>query len=629
MVAVHRKNEISLFGNYYPISGPVEEILASQFAPKQVIGDYTKDSELLSSSWVISDQRGGIGIKDMEEFDSAGNPKDIDRCWFSDAWLNTRGHRTLPPLTTKTTNPTSSDAAVLIEFQNIMYCAFGVAVYTWNEGTSAWISASHSLVSVPTGAMVHKDKLYFFCTTDFERFDGTNWTDGDTLGSVQKCILGVEWDNKLMLLDESGQLDYSTDEGVTFITNALSTLPNGFFTSLFKFDDAAGEVIVYMGTKEGLFALDFDNDNWVETNLRMPTHDFNAKGADSWRDAAFIPSGMAMARYSTNPAGVVQMGLDRDGGLPSDYTGSIVQVLPGHNALYALLDATTTLNKDLQPAGEYGDIQIYDNEGRSAVFRWEPPPHGGWSLLSVGGAADTPLTTGTIATADDIYRIWFGIDSTVSFVPLQVTQQNPKETAGYEFALTSEHITPWFDADNAVVDKLAVELAGFYDDLAADDQEYVMLYYATDYDDDTWTLLTNSTFTDGKIDVSGETLFTFASEQGLAVQAIRFRELMFRRASDNTKSPDNRWLRLRYIKLLTPQYAFGVLIDCSHNYRFQTSKTLLAALKSAVANRTLGAFTFRDKNGSETHRVRIANMEGAEIGGKKNGGVYKVSLVAP
>ena len=43
MVTVTRKNEVSLFGKNYPIVGPVQPVLASQFAQKQVIGDYTKE----------------------------------------------------------------------------------------------------------------------------------------------------------------------------------------------------------------------------------------------------------------------------------------------------------------------------------------------------------------------------------------------------------------------------------------------------------------------------------------------------------------------------------------------------------------------------------------------------------
>ena len=70
-------------------------------------------------------------------------------------------------------------------------------------------------------------------------------------------------------------------------------------------------------------------------------------------------------------------------------------------------------------------------------------------------------------------------------------------------------------------------------------------------------------------------------------------------------------------------------MDCSHNYRFKNAKALLAALKTAKATRTLGDFTFRNKNGTETHKVMLINMTGQEVGAKKNEGIYEVTLVAP
>ena len=633
MVSVHRKNEISLFGNRYPIVGPVEQVLASVWPNKQVIGDYTKDSEQIASSWIVSNQTGGIGVKDMEEFGLDGQQKDTDRCWFSTATINVKGHRTLPRLATSTTNPTGSEAKILIEFNNTMYCAFGTSVYTWTEVTSTWTTASHSLPANPTDATVYKGKLYFCCTSDFERFDGSTWQTGAQLGAAQKCILTVEWDEKLFMLDATGQLDYSVDEGVTWITNALSTEPTDSFTALFTYDDVAGGDAIYLGTKEGPFILNYDNAKWGTIGkLTLPFHRFNCKGANAFRNAAYFPSGMQVYEYQADPYVLSAIGLDRDGGLPPEYTGSITKILAGHNYLFAFMDATATSLQDLYPSGDYWDTTIYDEEGFSAIFQYTPPSinaKGGWSVAHLGAVAGTALGTGVVATADDNYRLWFAIDGTVKFMALQETLQNPKEVASFPFAPTSEHITPWFDADNAVIDKLGFELAAYYEDLASDNQEYVQLYIGLNYDEDTWTLLTNATYTDGKIDTSGETTFTFADDEGLAYKAVRFRELMFRRDGDDTKSPDCRWLRHKYIKLLEPKFAFSTQIDCSRNYRHRTSRAQLDSLKAALTTQTLGTFEFKNSKASERHQVRIANMEGIEIGGRVSEGLYQVQLVAP
>ena len=89
-------------------------------------------------------------------------------------------------------------------------------------------------------------------------------------------------------------------------------------------------------------------------------------------------------------------------------------------------------------------------------------------------------------------------------------------------------------------------------------------------------------------------------------------------------------MRLKYLKMLDVRRGHRVTIDCSRNYRNQTSEVLEEALWKALDTRTLGEFTFRNGNGSETHRVMlIPPFEGAAVGGRKRKGIYKAVLVAP
>tara|TARA_Y100000310_G_scaffold320373_1_gene376764 strand:- start:1367 stop:3238 length:1872 start_codon:yes stop_codon:yes gene_type:complete len=623
MATVFRPREVSLFDTFYPIVGPVQPLLASQWADKQVTGDYTKDSELTTSSYIVADQRGGIGIKDMVEAD------DATRCWWSTCEIGYKGHILLPTLVTDCGNDTDADPTIFVEYVNELYVAFGVSIRKWVDGTSAWGNSLVTLSEIPTDGKVHKSNLYYACGADFERYDGSTWTDGTTLsGSAQPAKFLVEWDGKLFKLDNDGQLAYSSNEGVSWTNSALSTLPTGYFTALFLYRDVSGDVIIYLGTKQGVYALDYTNAKWIETELTLPFHDYACQGATWWRDASYIPSGMAIYRYVTsNPATVSLMGLDQDYGMPASYTGSIRVLLPGHNALYALVDATSALTQELYPAsplaGNYGDVQIYDNEGHSAVMKWDS---NGWGVVYLSEAAATPITSGVICTADDYYRLWFAMDGKVFYVPLQTTIQNPLEVTSFDFGASGVHITPWFDADNAVIDKLATRIIAYATDTSS--TEHVTIYYGLDYDDDTWTLLTNTAFTNGQINSDGETGFALASGAGLNFKAIRFKAELAR-GSTTTASPDLRWLRLSYIKLLDVRWGFTVKLDCSHNYRFQTSQTLLTALKTALEAQTLGVFSFKDGNSTESHRVRITQINGVEVGGKKNKGQYEIMLVAP
>lgn len=622
MANVHRKNECSLFGNFYPTIGPVQVDNIGQLIERQVFGDVSKDSERIANTWSISDQRGGIGVKHLDE------REDQDRVWFSTCDLGTKGHLLLPPLVNEAANPATADPAQMIEYSNAMYVAFGDSVRLWAEATATFGSSLVTLPATPTDVIVHKGKVYWAGDTDFARYDGSAWTNGTALGSAQKCRYFAEWDSKLFTLDNDGQLDYSIDEGVTWVTNAKSDLPVGHFTSLFVYRDSAGAMIVYMGTKVGLFALNFDHAKWEETELTMPFHDFAATGADKWFDAAFIPNGGGIIRYASGtPASATAVGPDQDDGMPESYMGDIIKIVPGHNEYFALMDATSLVEQATFPASYgnvSGDIQIYDNVGFSSVLKWD---RRGWKVTYVSGSTATPAKCATIGSADNLYRLWFGMNNRVYYMTLQRTIQNPAEDSGHEYALSGENITGWFDQDLATADKTATKV--LYHATGLSNTEYIKLYYGTDYDDDTWTLLTSSTFTDGKIDTNGTAEFTFASQAGLAFKAIRFKEEFVRGTSSTKVSPDRRWLRLSFIPYLDPLFGFTFKIDCRRNYRFRTARSMLKQLKNDQATKTLGLFQFKNGTESETHYVKIDPLKSLEIGAGDSKGVVNVHLVAP
>ncbi len=623
MVTLTRRNEIYLFGFFYPALSDVQESLATSWAQKQVTGDYTKDSELFTSSLVSSDHRGGIGIKDMVE------SKDADRSYFSTCELGFKGHLILPSLSYDCTNPTTAktDCAILIEYNNLMYACFGTDVRTWNEGAQAWTASVHTLSATPTDAIVHKSKLYFACNTDFERFDGTNWTNGATLSGTPKPTLYFnEWDEKLFILSNTGNLSYTINEGVAFTVHATSGLGAGMFTSLFNYRDVDDVILPHMGTKMGVYILDFASTKWLETELKFPQHDYACLGATRWRDAAFIPVGVGVYLYQTsaNPAVITPMGPDRDYGLPSEYRGNIIKLLGEHNALYALIDATAEATRDLYLAMYEIDGVFYDNQGCSLALKWDGM---GWSVVYASGTADEAMKTGTIATADGYYRLWFAVDKTVFYIPLNANLQNPLEMPESTYAASASHTWPWFDADNAVVDKMALAVSAYGAETSS--TEYIMLYYGTDYDDSTWTLLTNTDFPDGKIDIDGETRFTFASDAGINFKAMRFKALFYR-GSITTLSPDLRWLRLEYMKLTETKYSYTVVLDCTRDYRHKRAGTLLEALKTAANTKTLGDFGFRNVLGiTEVKRTRMLSLKGVTVAGRVKEGQYSITLLEP
>ena len=70
-------NEIYLNGTYYPLTRPVQSVLASLYPAKVVIGDTTRDSQTRASVISWSDWRGGIGVERIQ------GAADVDRAWHS------------------------------------------------------------------------------------------------------------------------------------------------------------------------------------------------------------------------------------------------------------------------------------------------------------------------------------------------------------------------------------------------------------------------------------------------------------------------------------------------------------------------------------------------------------------
>jgi hypothetical protein len=626
MTAVFKKNEVYLFNSYYPILADVQNSLRAPFPSKVVMGDYTKDSETDKSSITFRDHDGGIGIKDMVE------SKHSNRSFWSTCELGFPGHLIPGPLATDCGNPTEAltNPALMFEFNNLEYVCFGVDVRTWTESTSLFSASLRTLGAIPTDWVIHKSKLYLACVTDFERLTApTTWTTGNTLtGGAKDTLFLLNWDEKLLRLDSTGLLSVSVDEGVTWVDNAQSNLASGSFTSLILGRNSADYIVPFMGTTTGWYELDYDSAEWLDSGLTFPENAYACKGAATWRDlSTYIPVGMGIYQFATaaNPTTITPMGPDRDYGLPKEYRGNIIKILPELNGLYILAssDSAGSVPQNVFASWNYWDTVIYDEEYYGILMKWSGK---GWSVIKASSNAVSGAgVTGNIGTPNGNYRLWFAMEKKVWYIPLQSVLQNPLEIPDYQAQASGEHIWGWFDADNAVVDKNGIDVTAYVERASA--TEYVEIYYGTDYDDNTWTLLTNTAFTDGKIDADGETNFSFASGAGVNFKAIRFKAVL-KRGSTATAYPDLRWLRLEYIKIPDVNYLYSFVIDASHDYRHKRSSTLVSNLKTAAETKTLGDFVFRDFDGSsDTHKVKILSMKGPEEGGKLKKGQYSIQLL--
>lgn len=611
---VSTNNEISLNAVRYPISRPVQAVLASIYPPKIVLGDTTRDSQQRASVLAWSDFRGGIGI---ERFEGSA---DIDRAWWSTFQLRHKNHMVLPPLAITTAVSGVSGTftiGAIGELSNEIYAAFGTSVRKYNNTSDSWGSNLHTLPNDATDvitARVGGTVYIIFAHTGGYSYssDGSSWTD-DT-ADVKYLTY---WDDKLWGIDNTGQLWWSNAIG-TETNDARLQLPNGYVTDLYVARAPDGNPIIKTMTKVGLFIHDMANTRFRETEMALPFHDHNGNGSTKWRDSEYIPAGNAIYKFinGANSAVVTLVGPDRDHGLPSDKRGVIKQLIGTHNDLLAILDSTTAPGS-LDRWGSGQSPVIEPSTGFSVILGWNEL---GWEVKWLGGSSDKAIDYGYVSNAYSKYRLWWAHNERIYYMALPVDIVNPSEVSTFSYATSAEHETPWFNAGQAEIDKLALRLKVECQDMTS--SETLTISYGLDYST-SYTQL-------GVITADGVTTYDFPNSTtptGKTFRAIRFK-IQGVRGSTIFRSPDMVSLTFEYRKKLPALWGHTVEVDMTNDYGGRTSKELRAALLSAIESNTLVEFTFRDDTGNTRNfYVDIASASGVEQTGIDERGKSTLLLV--
>ena len=636
---VESPNEISLNGVYYPIARPVQSVLSSIYPAKVVIGDTTKDSQARTSVIAWSDWRGGIGVNRME---TGG---DVNRAWWSTCQLRYKNHLILPGLdndakANKTsTSLTDPSIGAIGELASEIYVAWNgstsedAKIYKYNNASDVWGSAlatpSDQVTDTVTWRTLAGETFLVFAHYDangsgYTRFDGSTWTE-DTTDSQYVAA----WDDRLWGISYTGQLWYSIVAG-TEVNDAKLPLPPGSVTGLFVARDAGGEPILYAATKKGLFAHDSANSKFIQTELTIPNHPHAGKGTIRWRDSIYMPAGLGVYKYINQAGGAVLAvtGPDRDDGVPTNQRGTIKFMTGSHNELFAGLDASTAPNITsgdsipYQWQSHHGSMVIDDDTGYSTILGYDDM---GWETKWTASSAGRSLQALTVSDAYDEYRMWWGFNGEIKFMKIPSDIINPSFVSDFEFAASGIHETPWFNAGQAEVDKLALKLRVEVQD--ASSTETVAVEYATDYAESYTSL--------GTITSDGITSYTFGSSAGTAFRAIKFKLSLARTTNTGTVNytkltPDVVSTTLEWRKKLPSKWGHQVQIDINKEYKGKSPKDLRAALLEAIESTTLVEFTFRDDSGgTRNYHVDVASATGIEYTGTDERGISTINLVEP
>lgn len=599
--------------------GPVSTSIIGVYPPKQVIGDFTRDSHEMLSAFIQADWSGGGQINDIQE------STDVDRYFFATLEARYPKMLALLPLATKVTGPNTTGARPLADRSSLTYASFGTTLISYNAavvattiGTLAGTPVNRGVVFRGTGAAT---KLFLpYGSTGYETYDGSALSG---LLTTTTPVALAKWDDKLYSLEHDGDLRVSID-GTTW-TDVTSIDESYTPRHLVPFYDRSESPSLHAITDTAVFELDLGIPSAKQTEVTYPPHPDNGLGAAKWNTDLFTSVGIGITRYT---GGIVQPGAgpDRGDSLPAGLAGKIVDLVPSYNALYALLEGVNVgeFTEDFLEGGGMGDpffisgttsvasILLFDGRG------W----HAAWVAPQAGGS---PTLLHVAAFSDGTHRLWWGWDGDLYYQDLPRTFQNPKinETANY--APSGYLEIGAFDGAMTGVRKiwLSIEI----DTLGCSATETVTISYRKD-DDPGWTQLGSA------ITTNGHHVFRIGEQGTLPDGAVRhngigFEKLAYRldliRGTDTKKTPIVESVVISYLKRMGKLKAFQFTVDCTLAdavYKGKANKTVMEYLESLIDEEVLIPFGHQD----DWLMVKVTGVSGADETGTDLRGSRRVSV---
>jgi len=581
---------------------------------------------------------------------------ETSRAWYSTCQLRYKSHLVLPGLATESTTPSHSltDAYIgaIHTLSDEVYASWNGSVsespklFKYNNTNDSWGTAlTQSATDRVTDSVVFTNAAgtTYLVFAHYDEngsgytysSDGSSWTTDTT----DTKFLTV-WDERLWGISHAGQLWYATQNSSSIGTeenDAVLPLPDGSVTALFVARNAMGIPIIYAATTRGLFAHNADNAMWESTQMDFPVHPDNGKGTITWRDSVYIPSGNGIYKYinGNNAAVITIMGPDRDDGLPSDKRGAIRHMAGAHNELLVGIDARaapaaiSSSSIPYQWISHQGSTVIPPDTGYSSILGYNEM---GWEVKWQSATSGKGFDSIHVSDAYSKYRMWWGHNDIVHFMDMPKDIINPSEVSEFAYALQGVHETPWFNAGQSEVDKLALNLRIEAQDLTS--TEKVKVEYATDYAESYTTAVGTLDSTEMGA-ASGTYTYTFGSSAGVAFRSIKFKLTLDRSTATSTglekfETPDVVSLTLEFRKKIAAKWGHTVDVDLTNEYKGNVPKDLRSNLISAIESTTLVEFTFRDDSGgTRNYYVDVIGAQGIEFTGHDERGSTTIQVVEP
>ncbi len=477
-----------------------------------------------------------------------------------------------------------------------------IAADTWTY-INLKLTYSPSAAVISIGVRMLVDKGAF--TLHIDRVEAWDFVQTDVAGATW----GIHWDSKLFKFHTDGSGAYATDPSdPTAVANwtAIASLADiaSEIERFFIGPDANGNDVIYCATNSRLKVLDFGNDLWLDSKVKLPNHPNGGKGAAYWEGGVYLSFGLGVKRYDVGGTGALSdVGLNRDDGIPSEYNGEIVFLLEedASDNMFVLVDASQT-----------------SGNSKSTVFAYNGRAWKCWWIDTNNNAA---MNTAIISSAFG-YRLYWDAGGTIYYMDIHRGLQSADQLLGTQkFAASGFHISPWFDAGTQAFDKLMVKLISWAKLITT--TETVVLKYRINK---TVTDIANGWTTLETLNTSGENgqnKELFASGAGIAVQSIQL-GLDLARTTTNTLTPDLQGLLTAYEVMTGVEgfWTYIIEIVCDSTTGGTRAKDKVANIKTALALRTLVPI-IKDNSGTIEY-ARLQLLNGIEQTGVKFQNVYTI-----
>ena len=629
--------EVSVNGVNYRIRGGVQQFIASAWPPKQVLGDFTMDTHPFVSGQEWNDHRSGIG-KDVYEAQDPG------RAWWSTLSMRHRGHLPLQKRTVQTaSSTTSAEVGFINEIGNEIYASFGLYIERYDNSGDAWTAGVRTLASAATDSI--KAPVGGTETLAVATGGSLDYTTTGQNGEWNRTAIGqpnikylAHWRDYLWGIATDGSLYFTNDLGAGWTLDAKLPLSSGSITKLLVApspDPSVNRTIIYAATTHGLFVHDAENSQFIETDLQVPSHAQNGRGAEAFRGAIYFPAGHSVYEYRPGPQTLVRLiGPDRDDGLPSDRRGPITTMAKTHNDLLVGTNPATGSGQALTAYyGTHSVTQFHQlipaDSGIPSILGWgggQPPLGlGGWEVKWASGTAGDAVDVIYVShSAYNTYRAWWSSGGRVFYQQLPTDIVNPQQVSTQEYESSGSWDSPWFDATVSNQDKLALEAR--IETRNPTSSDTVTVYYATNRAE-SFTALGST------LSSADEHVLAFPNSTtptGTSFRDIRLR-VVSARGGTVTNTPDVTKLSLVYLRQYAFLLGFRITLDLTKDFRGLTTRELRDKLDTLLSARQQVEFTYRDDAGTDRNYYVIPRPEesnGFDRGtGRDETGLYQLTVV--